>query len=145
MSEQLDPVVDLVRNAIGYGVMMALENRTGLIRRMQDAGPGVTMADLLAGTVTLMMDSVASALPHIRAGKLLPLAVTTPGRVPQLPEVPTLAEAVSPGYGAFGWVGLCGPAGMPSSVMISLPSRSGRTRARSSCAASSSMRRSRPS
>lgn len=67
MSEQLDPVVDLVRNAIGYGVMMALENRTGLIRRMQDAGPGVTMTDLLAedaaGFVQTRADLVEAVQP----------------------------------------------------------------------------------
>jgi tripartite-type tricarboxylate transporter receptor subunit TctC len=79
------------------------------------SGPGV--ADLISGNVKLMMDSVISALPHIQAGKLVPIAVTTPERAPQLPQVPTIAEAVSPGYGAFGWTGLVGPAAMPAEIV----------------------------
>lgn len=77
--------------------------------------PGV--ADLLSGNVKLMMDSVISSLPHIQAGKLVPLAVTTPERAPQLPQVPTIAEAVSPGYGAFGWTGLVAPAATPAEIV----------------------------
>ncbi|MCO6419737.1 tripartite tricarboxylate transporter substrate binding protein [Siccirubricoccus sp. KC 17139] len=79
------------------------------------SGPG--MADLLAGNVTLMMDSVASALNNIQSGRLIPIAVTTPRRVPQLPNVPSIAETVSPGYGAFGWSGLCGPAGLAPEIV----------------------------
>lgn len=93
-------------------------HRTGVKLNMvhyRGSGPG--MADLLAGNVKLMVDSVTSALPHIQAGKLLPLAVTTPERVPQLPDAPTIAETVSPGYGAFGWTGLVGPAAMPAEVV----------------------------
>ena len=93
-------------------------HRTGARLNMvhyRGSGPGV--ADLLAGNVKLMMDSVISALPHIQAGKLVPLAVTTPERAPQLPQVPTIAEAVSPGYGAYGWTGLVGPSGMPPEVV----------------------------
>ncbi|CAA9256235.1 MAG: BUG/TctC family periplasmic protein [uncultured Acetobacteraceae bacterium] len=93
-------------------------HRTGARLNMvhyRGSGPGV--ADLLSGNVKLMMDSVISALPHIQAGKLVPLAVTTPERTPQLPQVPTIAEAVSPGYGAFGWTGLVGPAAMPAEVV----------------------------
>lgn len=79
------------------------------------SGPG--MADLLAGNVTLMMDSVASALNNIQAGRLIPIAVTTPQRTPQLPEVPTIGETVSPGYGAYGWTGLNGPAGLAPEIV----------------------------
>ena len=92
--------------------------RTGIQLNMvhyRGSGPGI--ADLLAGNVTLMMDSVASALPHIKSGSVIPLAVTTPDRTPQLPEVPTIAEAASPGYAAYGWTGLCGPAGMAPEVV----------------------------
>ncbi|GGC52923.1 hypothetical protein GCM10011504_34100 [Siccirubricoccus deserti] len=79
-------------------------------------GSGPAVADLLAGNVTLMMDSVASALPNIQAGRVLPVAVTTPTRTPKLPQVPTIAETVAPGYGAYGWTGLCGPAGLPPEI-----------------------------
>jgi tripartite-type tricarboxylate transporter receptor subunit TctC len=93
-------------------------HRTGTRFNMvhyRGSGPG--MADLLSGNVKLMMDSVTSALPHIQAGRLVPLAVTTPDRAPQLPEVPTIAETASPGYGASGWTGLCGPAAMPVEIV----------------------------
>jgi tripartite-type tricarboxylate transporter receptor subunit TctC len=79
-------------------------------------GSGPAMADLLAGNVTLMFDSVASALGNIQAGRVIPIAVTTPDRAPQLPDVPTIAETVAPGYGAYGWTGLCGPAGLPHAI-----------------------------
>ncbi len=93
-------------------------HRTGARLNMvhyRGSGPGV--ADLLSGNVKLMMDSVTSALPHIQAGKLVPLAVTTPERAPQLPQVPTIAETASPGYGAYGWTGLVGPAAMPAELV----------------------------
>jgi tripartite-type tricarboxylate transporter receptor subunit TctC len=48
---------------------------------------------------------------------VIPVAVTTPDRTPQLPDVPTIGEAASPGYAAYGWTGLCGPAGMAPAVV----------------------------
>ena len=80
-------------------------------------GSGPAMADLVAGNVPLMFDSVASALGNIRAGRILPLAVATPRRTPWLPEVPTIAETVSPGYEAFGWTGLVAPAATPAEIV----------------------------
>ena len=93
-------------------------HRTGIaVNMVHYRGSGPAMADLLSGNVKLMFDSVASALPHIRAGSIVPVAVTTPQRAPQLPEVPTIAETVAPGYGAYGWTGLCAPAGTPEAII----------------------------
>jgi tripartite-type tricarboxylate transporter receptor subunit TctC len=93
-------------------------HRTGIrVNMVHYRGSGPAMADLLSGNVPLMFDSVASALPHIQSGKIIPLAVTTPDRAPQLPAVPTIAETVAPGYGAYGWTGLCGPAGLPEPIL----------------------------
>jgi tripartite-type tricarboxylate transporter receptor subunit TctC len=93
-------------------------HRTGIrVNMVHYRGSGPAMADLLSGNVRLMFDSVASALPHIQAGKVIPIAVTTPERAPQLPAVPTIAETVAPGYGAYGWTGLCAPAGTPAEVV----------------------------
>jgi tripartite-type tricarboxylate transporter receptor subunit TctC len=64
-----------------------------------------------------MFDSVTSALTHIRAGKLRALAVTTAARVPQLPEVPTIAESGVPGFEAVGWSGIVLPAGTPAPLV----------------------------
>ena len=80
-------------------------------------GSGPAIADVIAGNVKLMTDSVASALPHIKSGAVIPVAVTTPERTPQLPDVPTIGEAASPGYAAYGWTGLAGPAGMPPEIV----------------------------
>jgi tripartite-type tricarboxylate transporter receptor subunit TctC len=80
-------------------------------------GSGPAMADLIAGNVRLMFDSSASALPHIQSGRIRALAVTTPARLPQLPEVPTVAETVIPGYAAMGWSGLVAPAGTPEAII----------------------------
>jgi tripartite-type tricarboxylate transporter receptor subunit TctC len=79
------------------------------------------MADLIAGNVKLMFDSLASALPHIRAGRVRALGVTSARRMPQAPEVPTVAEAAGlPGFEAFGWAGLIAPANTPASVVARL-------------------------
>ncbi len=80
-------------------------------------GSGPAMADLLAGTVPLMFDSLASSIGNIRAGRLRPLGVATARRTPWLPEVPTIAESVAPGYEAFGWTGLVAPAATPPEII----------------------------
>ena len=95
-----------------------LQLRTGLrfnIVHYRGSGPG--MADLLAGNVSLMMDSVASSLPQIQGGRVRALAVAQPRRVPQLPDVPTIAETLSPGYEAAGWSGLVAPANTPAEII----------------------------
>jgi tripartite-type tricarboxylate transporter receptor subunit TctC len=60
---------------------------------------------------------MAVALPHIKAGKLKPLAITTLQRVPQLPDLPTVAESGDPGFEGVGWQGLVVPKGTPPAVV----------------------------
>ena len=79
------------------------------------SGPGI--ADVIAGNVKLMTDSVASSLPHIREGRVKPIALCSAQRVPQLPEVPTIAETLVPGYSAAGWSALVAPAGTPVEIV----------------------------
>jgi len=79
-------------------------------------GSGPAMADLIAGNIPLMFDSVASALPHVRAGRIKAIGVTSAARAVQLPEVPAIAETL-PGYEAIGWAGLCVPAGTPEPIV----------------------------
>lgn len=79
-------------------------------------GSGPAMADLIAGNIPMMFDSVASALPHIQGGRIKALAVTSATRAPQLPDVPAIAEFL-PGYEAIGWGGLCVPAATPREVV----------------------------
>jgi len=80
--------------------------------------PGVV--DLLAGQVQLMTPNVLTALPHIKAGKLRPLAVTSAKRSDALPDVPTLAEAGVPGYESVQWYGVLAPAGTPRDIVARL-------------------------
>jgi tripartite-type tricarboxylate transporter receptor subunit TctC len=82
-------------------------------------GSTPAIVDLLAGQVQVMFDVTPSSLPHIRAGKLKPLAVTTPERVDFLPGVPALAEFL-PGYEAFGWIGFGAPKGTPEPIIAIL-------------------------
>jgi tripartite-type tricarboxylate transporter receptor subunit TctC len=76
--------------------------------------------DLLAGIVESTFAAVPNVLPHIQQGKLRPLAVTTSKRIPQLPDVPTLAEAGVPGYEASVWLALLAPANTPSDIINKL-------------------------
>lgn len=82
------------------------------------SGPGI--ADVIGGNVKLMTDSVASSLPHIRDGRVKPIALCNAQRVPQLPEVPTIAETVVPGYAAAGWSALVAPAGTPAEIVAKI-------------------------
>ncbi len=80
-------------------------------------GSGPAMTDLLGGQVTLMMDSLASSLPHIRSGKIKAIGMSSSARVPQLPDVPTIAESGYPGFEGVGWGGLVIPIATPRDIV----------------------------
>ena len=84
------------------------------------SAPAVT--DLLGGQVQLMFDNLPSALPHIKAGKLKALAVTSATRAAALPDVPTVAESGLAGFDATSWFGLLAPAGTPQPIIARLNS-----------------------
>jgi tripartite-type tricarboxylate transporter receptor subunit TctC len=71
----------------------------------------------MGGRVSAMFCNLPLCLPHIRAGKLQALAVTSARRTPLLPEVPTIAESGVPGYEVEGWFGLFAPAGVPQPII----------------------------
>jgi tripartite-type tricarboxylate transporter receptor subunit TctC len=83
---------------------------------------GSTLAhpDLMSGRVSIMFDTLAATSAQIKGGKLRALAVTTPKRLPALPDVPTVAEAGLPGYETSTWGGLLAPAGTPKAVVAKL-------------------------
>ena len=83
-------------------------------------GGAAAIADLISGQVQLMMESLNSATPHARAGRIKALGVTGPKRAAVLPDVPTIAEAGVPGYEATTWNGLVAPAGMPKAIVARL-------------------------
>ena len=80
-------------------------------------GAGPALQDLLAGQVDLMFDGLGSSMPHIKAGKLVPLAVTSEKRSFALPDVPTLAESGVKGYDAKTWYAIWAPAGTPREIV----------------------------
>lgn len=110
----------------GNGTAMHLS--TALFEQMADIklvqvpyrGTGPATLDVLAGQVPLAMSDLPAALQHIKAGKLVAYAVTTPQRLPMLPDVPTVAEAGLPGYDSTGWFGLVAPAGTPTAIVARL-------------------------
>lgn len=80
-------------------------------------GSGPALLDLIGGTMDIMFDNLPSAMPHIKAGKLKALGVTTAQRSAALPEVPTIAEAGVKGFEASSWFGLLAPAGTPADIV----------------------------
>jgi tripartite-type tricarboxylate transporter receptor subunit TctC len=82
-------------------------------------GSTPALVDLMAGQVQVMFDVTPSSLPQIQAGKLRPLAVTTPERLDVLPNVPAMTEFL-PGYEAFGWIGFAAPKGTPQGIIDTL-------------------------
>jgi len=87
-------------------------------------GSGPAFADLLAGTVDMMVDTIASLIPAIRAGQVRALAVTGATRSPALPEVPTVQEAGIPGYETNNWHGIFAHAGTPAPLLARLEAAS---------------------
>ena len=73
--------------------------------------------DLLGGNVQMMFAGISTVLQHIRAGKLVPLAIASPKRNPQLPDVPTVAESGLPGFDVTSWYGIVVRAGTPPAVV----------------------------
>lgn len=80
-------------------------------------GSGPAALDVLAGQIPLAVVDLPSALQQIKAGKLIAYAVTSPTRLPMLPDVPTVAEAGLPGYDSTGWFGVVAPADTPASIV----------------------------
>ncbi|MBI5721390.1 MAG: tripartite tricarboxylate transporter substrate binding protein [Burkholderiales bacterium] len=107
----------------GNGTAMHLTSQ--LFQQMADVkltevpykGSGPAALDVLSGQVPLGVVDLPAALAHIRAGKLVAFAVTGPQRLPQLPDVPTVAEGGLAGYDSTGWFGVVAPAGTPDAVV----------------------------
>ena len=83
-------------------------------------GAGPAIVDVIAGQCDMVFVNIAPVLGHIRAGKAVPIAVTSKTRSSVLPEVPTVAESGMPGYESSTWYGFLGPAGMPRDIVMKL-------------------------
>ena len=80
-------------------------------------GDSPAMLDVMSGQVAFSFPTVPAAMPHIKSGKLRPLAVGGSTRVPSLPDVPTMQEAGVTGFESSSWGGIMGPAGMPADLV----------------------------
>jgi tripartite-type tricarboxylate transporter receptor subunit TctC len=80
-------------------------------------GSGPAMQDLVSGQVKVSFAGIPNALSHLKSGRLKALAVSTAKRWPEMPDVPTVAEAGVPGYEATLWLNLAAPAGTPPEII----------------------------
>ncbi len=97
------------------------ENLTGVdLLHVPYKGSGPLTTDLLGGQVSMSFDTITPVLPHVKAGKLRALAVTTAKRSSALPEVPTLAEAGLKGFDIGTWFGVLAPAATPKEISAKL-------------------------
>ncbi|OAD84551.1 MFS transporter [Comamonas thiooxydans] len=96
-------------------------NMTGAqILHVPYKGSGPLATDLLGGQISMSFDTITPVLPHIKAGKLTALAITTDKRSPALPDVPTLDEAGLKGFNLGTWFGVLAPAATPKDVVSKL-------------------------
>lgn len=83
-------------------------------------GGAPATVDVVAGHIQLMFNSIITAMPHVRSGRLRALGVTSRKRTSAAPEVPTIAEQGMPGFEVSGWYGVLAPAGLPSEIVVRL-------------------------
>ena len=112
--------VNMASSGVGTSIHMSGELfklLTGVnMQHVPYRGSAPMLTDLLAGQVQVAFDNLQPSMPHIKAGKLRALAVTTATRSNALPDLPTIADFV-PGYEASTWNGVCAPKGMPAPIV----------------------------
>ena len=80
-------------------------------------GTALSIPDVANGSIAMLFDSLASVQPHIKAGRVKPLAVNAQKRSALMPELPTLAEAGMPAFDRYTWFGMFAPAGTPKAIV----------------------------
>jgi len=106
---------------VGHLATELLSSRAGIsMVHIPYKGSGQAITDAVGGHVTLMAATMSVFVPHVKAGKLRALGVTSVKRSPALPDVPTIAEQGFPGYEVSSAFGMLGPAGMPAAVVKTL-------------------------
>ena len=112
--EYVSPSIGSVGNMVAEYV--AAKEKIKLVHVVYRGG-GAAILDLVAGHVKVGSMTLATTLPHIRSGALRPLAISSGQRVPELPDVPTLAELGYPELVVTTWYSLSGPAGLPKDIV----------------------------
>lgn len=107
--------------SLGHFMGLLFNRTTGSrLRHVPYRGAGPALQDVIAGHVPVLFDNLPAALPHIRDGRLRPLLVASPARVPAIPQVPTFDEAGMPDLNHPAWFGLVGPQELPSTMAAAL-------------------------
>ena len=83
-------------------------------------GSGQAIVDLIGGQVNINFDTMPPVLEHVRAAKIRALAISTPQRIPQLPDVPTFDEKGIRGFDVTNWYSLMGPKGLPRDIVMKM-------------------------
>jgi len=106
---------------LGHLLVEAFARDAGMkVQHIPHKGSAQAMLDLLAGNVLFGSMTYSSALGQIRAGKVIPVAVSSKARIAEYPDVPTLAESGYPDLVANTWYALSGPAGVPEEIVVKL-------------------------
>ena len=121
LAKQQPGKLNYATSGVGAASHLAIE----MFKRMSDVemvhipykGAGAATAAVVAGQVNLLFTSTGAAMPHIKAGRLRALGVTTAKRTPALPDVPTIAETGLAGFQVDGWYALMAPAKTPKAVI----------------------------
>jgi tripartite-type tricarboxylate transporter receptor subunit TctC len=119
-----DRTLDFVspgNGTVGHLLVEAFAQKAGMkVQHIPHKGSAQAMLDLLAGNVLFGSMTWSSALGQIRAGKVIPIAVSSRARVAEYPDVPTLAESGYPDLVANTWYALSGPARLPDEIVLKL-------------------------
>lgn len=101
--------------------MEALKQQTGLVAQHvpYKSAPAVT-ADVIGGRIQIQQDALSVLLPHITAGRVIPIAAGGEKRLPQLPDVPSIAEAIPGFVPIVPWLGILAPAGTPGAIVAKI-------------------------
>jgi tripartite-type tricarboxylate transporter receptor subunit TctC len=107
------------------GELLQMETKVKFIH-VPYKGSGAVMSDLIGGQVDFSFPSTAAAMPHVKNGRLRPIAVSSTKRSQAYPDIPTIAEAGVPGFEVMGWYGVLGPARMPKEIVATLSGEIGK-------------------
>ena len=102
----------------GHLAVILMEQRAGFrVTQVAYRGPAQSITDVIGGQITMQMGTFFFVSPFIKAQRVRGLAVTSAGRMPQLPEIPTVAEQGFPGYEVHSWWGIVAPRGVPQAIL----------------------------
>lgn len=99
------------------GCLLFLSMAGVTARHIPYKGGAPALTDLMGGQIDWVIDPIVTTLPHVKGGRLRPLAVSTARRFALLPELPTISEAGVPGYEFANWFGIVAPAGTPAAII----------------------------